>query len=519
MNPRPRSDAGAPADVLVVGAGPTGLALALELAAQGVDVRVVDAAPDAVHESRAMVIQARTLELLDRHGVADDLVSAGDHAGSVTVHGRGRAATIPLFDAAVAETAYPFLLFLSQAETERILLGHLARREVYVERASPVVAVEQDGDLVTCTVGRGDGDAERVTARYVVGCDGAHSAVRAGAGIAFRGRTYPQSFVLADVEADGLGDGVHAYVGPTGLVFFFPLAHPAPWRVLTARPAEARGATTLGELQRVVAAQTGGGVTVRDPAWMTDFSISERCVDRLRAGRVLLAGDAAHIHSPAGGQGMNTGIQDAVNLGWKLALVCRGMATPALLDTYEAERLPVARRVVATTGRAFRVATSSNPLVRFLRPRAAPRVLPLLARVPALRRAGFRAVSELDVGYRGGPLAVDASGRRTDGVRAGDRLPDGQVVVDGLEGRLHRNLSATSFTLVLRGPADRWSAADVRALEARWGAVLRTCRVGAAGQSTQLLVRPDGYVGHRADGGDLSGVDRYLRSVLGSTAA
>ncbi|WP_370615681.1 FAD-dependent oxidoreductase [Mumia qirimensis] len=521
-------------DVLVVGAGPTGLTLALELSAHGVDVAIVDAAPDAVHESRAMVIQARTLEVLDRHGVADDLVAAGDDATSVTVHGRRREATIRLFDAAVGETAYPFLLFLSQAETERILAEHLARRGVDVRRGSRVVGVEQDGDRVSCTVHDDAGTPARVHARYVVGCDGAHSAVREATGIAFRGETYPQTFVLADVDVDGLDPGVHAFLGPTGLVFFFPLARPAPWRVLTMRPDGAEGPTALLDLQRAVAAQAGGRVRVHDPVWLTDFSISERCVDRLRAGRVLLAGDAAHIHSPAGGQGMNTGIQDAVNLGWKLGLVCRGVARPGLLETYDAERLPIGRYVVETTGRVFRIATSSNPLVRFLRPRVAPLVLPVLARLPALRRAGFRAVSELDVHYRGGPLAGESTGRRARGARPGDRLPDGRVLVDGTPAALHRCLSATAFTLLLYGPVGRWPQATVDAIATRWGAALRTRRVSLsdpavdrgtvrrlgipADQSAQLLVRPDGYVAHRTDGVDLGGIDRYLESVLGTAA-
>ncbi|MDD9348524.1 MAG: FAD-dependent monooxygenase [Mumia sp.] len=208
---------------------------------------------------------------------------------------------------------------------------------------------------------------------------------------------------------------------------------------------------------------------------------------------------------------MNTGIQDAVNLGWKLALVCRGEAGEALLDSYADERLPVARGVLRTTGRAFRLATSSRAPLRALRPRVATAVLPLLTRVPAIRRAAFRALAELDVGYRNGPL------------------PDGPVVVDGRPLRLQQSLSPTAFTLLLCGPGDHWSTPAVRALESRWPGMVRARQLNVSEglrqgmgldprRSTQLLVRPDGYLGHRVDAADLSAVDDYLRTVLGGSS-
>ncbi|MFD1827003.1 MULTISPECIES: FAD-dependent monooxygenase [Mumia] len=508
-------------DVLVVGAGPTGLTMALELAAQGLAVRVVDAAPDAVHESRALVVQARTLEVLDRLGVADDLVAAGDRASGVTIHGRGRTAAIRLFDPAITETAYPFLLFLSQARTERILLDHLAGAGVDVERGSTLAGLEQGSDAVTAVVDRAGRQRTTIRARYAVGCDGAHSAVRTVVGADFAGSTYPQTFVLADVEADGIDHGqAHAYLGEEGLLFFFPLGSPASWRALTMRP-PGDDATAFADLERLVGTRTNGEVVVRDPVWLTDFSISERCVDHLRTGRVLLAGDAAHIHSPAGGQGMNTGIQDAVNLGWKLALVCRGLAGSDLLDSYEAERLPVARDVLEATGRVFRVATSSNRTLGRVRTLVGTTVLPLLARVPALRRTAFRAVAELDVRYRVGAIAAD--GQRTHrALRPGDRVPDGPVVVDGIATTLHRSLSPTAFTLVLVGPYGHTRAADVDVLVRRWGDLLRVVRVTVVpgvGEASALLVRPDGYVGATDREDNLAAVDRYLADVVGLTPA
>lgn len=313
-------------DVLVVGAGPSGLALAATLQRYGVRFRVVDRALGRVHESRALAIQPRTLEVLAGLGVTDQLVAHGNRTVRLRLHAGRRTVSMPLFDIGLDDTAYPYLLFLSQAETERILIDHLAQHDVRPERGTELAGLEQHDDAVTCRLRSGGADDEIVTARYVVGCDGARSAVRGLASIGFEGPAYPQTFVLADLEADGIEPGAaHAFVGGRGILFFFPLATPASWRLLAMRPSggpvPAPGAVTLAELQALVDAATAMPVRLHDPIWATDFRIANRGATRYRSGRVFLAGDAAHIHSPAGAQGMNTGIQDAVNLGWKLGLV------------------------------------------------------------------------------------------------------------------------------------------------------------------------------------------------------
>lgn len=332
-------------DVLVVGAGPTGLSLAAELVAHGVTPRLIDRGHDRVHESRALAIQPRTLETLDRLGVTADLVAAGNPAVRLQLHAGHRALTVPLFDLGLDDTAYPYLLFLSQAETERVLERHLTANGVQVGRDTELVDLSPGDALVTATLHHRDGAAETVTARYVVGCDGAHSTVRRQAGIPFRGSAYPQTFVLADCEVDGVEPGAaHAFLSGQGLLFFFPLGQPASWRLLAMRPASdptpPDAAVSLAEVQAIADAYTGSRVRLRDPVWMTNFRLHNRGATHYRAGRVFLAGDAAHIHSPAGAQGMNTGIQDAANLGWKLAHTLRGLVDPAALDTYEAERSP-----------------------------------------------------------------------------------------------------------------------------------------------------------------------------------
>src|SRR5262249_52196385 len=337
-------------DVFIVGAGPTGLALAMQLQRFGGRFRIIDKLHDRTRESRALGVQARTLELLQTFGLGEALVARGNTSTRLKLHLEGRAlATVSLGNIGAADTRFPFVLFVSQAETEPGLTEYLNAAGIFVEPGSEVVAFEM-ADGVDCVVRRDDGHQERIRTRFLVGCDGAHSAVRKGAGIPFEGGSYPQDFVLGDVEADGLlePNAINSFVGGGGVAMFFPLGRPTTWRVIAMAAAPARrersgvdlpltSELSLPELQRMVDAPTEGSVRVRDPAWLTRFHLHHRQVAHYRAGRVFLAGDAAHIHSPVGAQGMNTGIQDARNLGWKLALVVRGAAPDALLDTYEAE--------------------------------------------------------------------------------------------------------------------------------------------------------------------------------------
>src|SRR4051794_21472367 len=398
-------------DVLVVGAGPTGLTLAAQLAAFGVPFLLVDAATDRVHESRALAVQPRTLEVLRPFGISDELVARGNRGVRLRITAGGRVAHTALFDLGAEDTAYPFLLFVSQAETEAVLADHLAAQGTDIRRGVRLEAFREDGDRLLCTLRDADGAPRTVAARWVVGCDGARSTVREQAGIEFAGGRYPQTFCLADLSADGLEDGaVNTYLAAGGPLFFFPLGSPAPWRLITFVPGGGpeEGAIPIDRIQQFVDAATGGAVRLHDPVWTSAFRVSHRGAVRYRAGRVFVAGDAAHVHSPAGGQGMNTGIQDAVNLGWKLGLVCRGAAPPDLLDTYDAERRPVGEEVLRFTDRAFSAATSDTALMRTLRTRVVPRLLPLGLRLRPARRLAFRTVSQLGIRYRSSPAVEPA---------------------------------------------------------------------------------------------------------------
>ncbi|HEY0699401.1 MAG TPA: FAD-dependent monooxygenase, partial [Micromonospora sp.] len=457
-------------EVLVVGAGPTGLVMAAQLAAAGARTRVVDRALDRARESRALGIQPRTLEVLAALGVTDELVAAGNQAVQLRLHAHGRERVVPLFDLGLPDTAYPYLLFLSQAETERVLGERLAALGPQVERGVELVALDRAGAGVVATLRHRDGRQEQVSARYVVGCDGAHSTVRHLTGIGFEGGSYPQTFVLADLEADGPASGAaHVFLAGRGMLLLFPLGHPASWRLLAMRPpadpTPPDAPVTLGEVQALADTYTGATVRLHDPVWTTNFRLHHRVATRYRAGPVFLAGDAAHIHSPAGAQGMNTGIQDAVNLGWKLAHTLRADADPALLDSYEIERAPVGRLVLRFTDRAFTVATSTNPLVRFARTRVAPALIPVVLGSRRVRAAAFRAVSQLGITYRRSPLSVDGPGGPRNGPRAGDRLPDAPLPGDPGSATLHQLTATPGWHLLLYGPPAAWPAAATAVLD------------------------------------------------------
>lgn len=367
-------------EVLIVGAGPAGLTLAASLAARGVDAILLDRQEQGANTSRAAVIHARTLEVLDQLGVTATLVERGVVVPTFTVRDRDRA--LLSVDFRGLPTPYPYTLMLPQDQTERILTDRLHQLGGRVRRPAEVTGVRQDADGVTATLATG----ETIRAGYLVGADGMHSTVREQAGIGFTGRAYEESFVLADVRMDWpLPPGeVDLFFAPDGLAVIAPL--PGGRHRLVATLDEAPERPGLADVQALLDSRgpRRSPARVREVVWSSRFRVHHRLADRYRAGRVLLAGDAAHVHSPAGGQGMNTGIQDAAFLAGLLA-------GDGDLDRYEQTRRPVAAGVVSLTDRMTRVATlRSRPLIA-----ARNTMLPLVGRVPAVRRGLAMNLSEL----------------------------------------------------------------------------------------------------------------------------
>jgi 2-polyprenyl-6-methoxyphenol hydroxylase-like FAD-dependent oxidoreductase len=410
-------------DVLIVGAGPTGLVLALWLTKLGVRVRIVDKTAEAGTTSRALAVQARTLELYSQLDLADEVVARGHKTPAVNLWVKGRkAARLGFEDIGKDLTPYSFLLIFPQDQHERLLIERLEALGVSVERNTELVGFEDQGDGVVARLRGPDSAEETCGAAYIAGCDGARSLVRETIGADFPGGTYKQIFYVADIEGAGppVDGNLHIDLDEADFLAVFPMSGEGRARLVgTLRDERAEHAETLRFEDVSNRAIQNLKLEVHKVNWFSTYHVHHRVTDHFRHGRAFLAGDAAHIHSPAGGQGMNTGIGDVINLAWKLAAVLDGRAPDSLLDSYEAERIGFARRLVATTDRAFSIATADGPLADIIRTRIAPVVLSNVVRVEAAREFMFRTVSQIVLNYRDGPLSVGKSSR----VHGGDRLP------------------------------------------------------------------------------------------------
>jgi 2-polyprenyl-6-methoxyphenol hydroxylase-like FAD-dependent oxidoreductase len=482
-------------DVIVVGAGPTGLALACGLRAAGVDVRVLDRAAGPAETSRALGLQPRGVEVLDRLGALGDLPDRGLPIHSVVINVDGRElASFPVGQA--TRLGGPRGLIISQADIEGALRDRLAAVGGDVEWGRGVAGLAQVPDAVTVRLD----DGSEVDAAWVVGADGAHSVVRKAMGIGFPGVPIVERFLLADVHADidRLREGAVSWLRGDMALAAFPLPGDDLWRVMAPAPTEFADEPVpeaiVDYLGSRLAAEAAG--TIRSTVWTSTFRIHRRLADEYRRGRVLLAGDAAHIHSPLGGQGMNTGIGDTENLAWKLALVVSGRADQSLLDTYEAERRPIANGVLETTSSVTEVVVGQGWATRLLRDRVA---VPLMNRRWVQQLITERG-SQLKVSYRNGPLGAGLS-RFLFGVRAGDRVADRTCTrVDGMAVRLY-DVLGPAWALIGAEPladAARERLADVVTLR---------------GERNAVLVRPDGHLAWR--GTDAAGLQAWLDVALG----
>ncbi len=397
-------------DALVVGAGPVGLVMAAELRRHGLSCRIIDRGDGPSIWSKAQIIHARTLECLQDMGVSDQFVSRGQPVTGARIM-TPELQNIARISLAGIDSPFPYLLSLSQRETEIILAQHLERvYETRIERNVTLDGFSQDADGVVANLVHVDGSAEEVRVPWLLGCDGAHSNVRKTLGLPFEGSTYEYRIMQADVRVDlpmALHDDeIAVFLGPRGMIGFFPLPGEHRFRMISFLDQGDERQAELESFRALLAERGPAGAEVSEPAWMIDFRIHCRLVPRYRVGRVFLSGDAAHIHSPAGGQGMNMGIQDAYNLAWKLALVHRGKAKDLLLDSYEAERRPIAEatlRATDTGTKGFAAAMSlKSPMAMNIRNHA----MSFVTSLELVKERAGRAMSQIEVGYPKSPVVA-----------------------------------------------------------------------------------------------------------------
>jgi 2-polyprenyl-6-methoxyphenol hydroxylase-like FAD-dependent oxidoreductase len=495
--------------VLIVGAGPTGLVLALWLTRFGVSVRIIDKLAASGTTSRALAVQGRTLEFYQQFGLAQAVIDHGHNVAGVNLWVKAKAAArIPLGDLGQGLTPFPFPLIFPQDEHEALLIERLSALGITIERQVELADFEDRGAEIRATLRRKDGSEEVGSYAYLTGCDGARSRVREVLGVGFPGGTYDHLFYVADVEAGGppMNGELHVDIDDADFLGVFPLRGTGKARLIGSVRDDAAKDHEHLEFEDVRGrAMQNLRIDVKQVNWFSTYRVHHRVAQQFRKGRAFLLGDAAHIHSPVGGQGMNTGIGDAVNLAWKLAASLKEPRRSPLLDTYEPERIAFARRLVATTDRAFTAVTSNTTFARFVRTKVIPAVVPVLLHLPAVRRFAFRTVSQIAVNYRDSPLSRGAAGK----LRGGDRLPWVKIDRDA-----HNFVALTSMDWqihVYGDPAPGLRAlADGRKIALHvfpWEAGMR--RSGLK-RNAAYVIRPDGYIGLTDPGGSASAIDAYL---------
>lgn len=543
--------------VLIVGAGPTGLTMACELLRRGIPCRLLDKSDAPSQTSKALGIQSRTQEVFFDMGIIEKVLARGTRATAANIYeGNNRLVYLDLQN---LKAPYPFVLMLPQSQTESILIELLHSLGGKVERSRELIAIQQQGDRVISLVAHtneGTKSAEEISASWVIGCDGAHSKVREALEIEFEGSTYEEEFLLADVDLDWsrTHDETHAWLHTDGLFAALPLPKSHQWRLFADVAPGQNGEIPQASVElfkRLMIERTGDTTTISNPTWLSNFRIHRKLVNNYRRGHVFLAGDAAHIHSPFGGQGMNTGIQDAYNLAWKLALVINEEAPTALLDTYEEERRPIAKDVLANTHASTSLLITKNSALRFVR----DRLVTWLASLDFVQQLNLKNTSQLNVNYRSSSLSQNYYGSLSstmllhdnksetpsikdrfnfqEAPKAGERAPQGMCLryPSGSKTSLFEQFKGTQFTLLLfdgfsqtaQGYANLVNIAS--SVESHLGNKVRPYIIIAdsdkpasfnmngavlldperelhqtygAGAESLYLIRPDGYIGFRS---------------------
>ncbi len=491
-------------DVLIVGAGPTGLSLACQLIRHGVEFLILDRNETTTPHSKAIGVQARTLEIYEQIGLAEPLIAQGAVAekARLVVGGEVRG-EVEFAEVGKGLSPYPYVLLVEQGRHEKLLHDFIRASGREVRWRTRLEEFTQGETGVRARIVGADGEEEIVEAKFLVGCDGARSQVRHALGLEFRGNTSGRMFYVADVAIDWAftHDALTVFLMRHNLLAFFPMTGERQWRIVGTFPEEfagEEGEVLYEEIEKQIKRDAEIDFDITRVNWFSTYKVHSRHVDSFSRGRCFLAGDAAHIHTPAGAQGMNTGIQDGYNLAWKLALVLKGRAGARLLETYNEERLENAKNLLKTTDRFFNLVASPEPVLSYLRTHVFPYVAGAAFSVEAVRKFVFPRISQIGINYRHSSLSGDGGGDF--GVRAGDRMP--YFLVDG--GSVYDRLRGPKFHLLaFSGGADDFQ--HVRAeLESRYAESVdfhalpldrQAEEVFDSKQPFYLLLRPDNYVG------------------------
>lgn len=491
-------------DVIIVGAGPTGLSLAVQLMHYGIDFIIFDKKESVTELSKAVIVHARTLEIYDQVNLAQKAVSGGEIVQKGALMHDGKiSARLDFSDFGGRLSPFPFFLIFEQSKNEHLLYEHLQQNGKEVHWQTEMESLTQDADGVRVVLSAGNGK-QTVEARYLVGCDGASSPTRHFLGLAFEGSTQPRLFYVADVEMEFQVDEATFYgaLGHDSFVLMFPMQGEKHWRLVGNLPEyndEVNQDVTYDEVENKVKALVQRPLDITNVRWFSTYKVHTRHADAFSIGRCFLAGDAAHIHTPAGGQGMNTGIQDAYNLAWKLAFVLKGYAAVSLLQSYNEERLANAKRLLHTTDQFFEVAAGDQWYLRFFRDNILPGLASVVTKFGAAKEFLFPMVSQIGINYRESSLSQHRSDKDFK-VKAGDRMP--YFLVDGAS--IYDKLYAPKFHLLVFSDGEHDYLRLKLELEKEYGELIdfnvislypRVVEIFGTNQPFQVLLRPDNYIG------------------------
>jgi 2-polyprenyl-6-methoxyphenol hydroxylase-like FAD-dependent oxidoreductase len=505
-------------DVIIVGAGPTGLALASQLMRYGIDFVIFDQKETTTPFSKAIGVQARTLEIYEQIGLADPLLAAGAKAEKARlVEGGEVRGEIELADLGEGLSPYPFMLIVEQGIHEKILYEHLRAAGRDVRWRTALENFSQDANGVTAGVRTAGGAPETIEAKFLVGCDGAKSFVRHALGLTFEGSTFERLFYVADVEIDWefSHDALHVCLAQNTITAFFPMPGEKHWRIVGTFPEnhdKDEGDILYEEIERQIIADTELKLDITSVKWFSVYRVHSRRVNKFGLKRCFVAGDAAHIHTPAGAQGMNTGIQDGYNLAWKLALVLRGKAGLKLLETYDEERSANAKRLLQTTDRVFDFGASEEPALAFFRTRIFPHIANFVLHFDAVKKFIFPLVSQIGINYRASSLS------RSSGVfkiRAGDRMP--YFTVDGAS--VYEKLKAPRFHLLTffdgeNRPGDLTPILGTDLVDYHeFNLFPHIAKMFGKKQTFTVLLRPDNYIGLITEENSAEELSKYLNQL------